>query len=342
MSVREIGDKAVWEGFLASCEEKTFLQSWNWGEFQKLMRGKAWRFGVYEQEELVAVALAVKVGARRGTFLLVPHGPVTRKGEARKGEILSSLHEILLELARKEGASFVRINPVWERARENGALFDALGYREAPMQIHSESSWKLDVRPSEEELMAGMRKTTRYLVRQAQKNADIAIRKSRELSRIEAFHAMHEKVSSRQAFVPFSLEYLQNEFSAFLKEDQVLLFVAEHKGRMAAASFVVFWSQIGFYHHAASLPEYAKLSLPYLLQWEAIKEAKRRGYRLYDSWGYIDPKAQPRHPWAGSTLFKMGFGGEPHLYLKTRDYPVNWKYWPVALFETVRRIRRRL
>lgn len=32
-------------------EEKTFLQSWNWGEFNKMMRDKIWRLGIYESSK---------------------------------------------------------------------------------------------------------------------------------------------------------------------------------------------------------------------------------------------------------------------------------------------------
>ena len=63
---------------------------------------------------------------------------------------------------------------------------------------------------------------------------------------------------------------------------------------------------------------------------------------LYDFWGYVDPKKEPSHPWAGPTLFKMGFGGEAHEYVKTQDLPLSWKYLPTALFEKVRKIRRHL
>ena len=53
MEVKEIKDKEIWEDFFARCEEKTFLQSWNWGEFQERIGsasgGKIWRLGVYEE-----------------------------------------------------------------------------------------------------------------------------------------------------------------------------------------------------------------------------------------------------------------------------------------------------
>ena len=346
MEIKEITNKEEWEGFLKEAKEKTFLHSWQWGEFQRLMRGKVWRFGLYEETELKAVALVVRVAAKRGTFLLVPHGPVFAEATAVKPvsefEILRVLLEKLKEIAKEENASFIRINPILKRGEKNNAIFKQLGFRKAPTQMHPEASWKLDLAVFEEQLFSGMRKTTRYLLRQAMKNQDIAIRQSSSLADVAVFSKLHEQVSKRQTFVPFSREYLENEFAVFSKDNGVLLFMGTYKGEIAAAAFVVFWSGIGFYHHAVSLPKFSKLSIPHLLQWEAIKEAKRRGYMLYDFWGYVDPKTQPKHPWAGPTLFKQGFGGEPTLYVKTQDYPLSLKYWPIAFFEALRRIRRHL
>jgi len=339
MEVKEITNKGEWEGFLRKCEEKTFLHSWQWGEFQQLMRDKVWRFGLYEGRDLKAVVLVVKVAAKRGTFLLIPHGPVAPHPQKEMIEVLLS-H--LKHLAKEEGASFIRINPIWQRTKENTAIFKGLGFKGAPIQMHPEASWKLSLVTSEEQLFSGMRKTTRYLLRQAMGNQDITQVQSSSLSDVALFSKLHDEVSQRQTFVPFSREYLENEFQIFSKDDGVRLFFGKYKGEIAAAAFVVFWSGIGFYHPAASLQRFSKLSLPYLTQWEAIKEAKRRGCAVYDFWGYVNPKTQPNHPWAGPTLFKQGFGGEAKEYVKTQDYPLSLKYWPTAFFETVRRIRRHL
>lgn len=346
MEIREIQSKTEWEGFLEGCRDKTFLQSWSWGEFQEMMREKIWRFGIFHTKYLVAVALVVKVKAKRGTFLLVPHGPVSLETAAgkpvAKRDVLESLVEKLKELAKAEDAGFVRINPIWSRSPENISLFKNLRFRDAPIQMHPEASWKLNITPPSSELLLDMRKTTRYLIRQASQNPDITVVQSNHVEDVKVFSAMHETVSKRQAFVPFSLEYLEKEFSVFQKDNAISIFFGKYNDEIAAASFVVFWSNIGFYHHAASLPQYTKLSIPYLLQWEAIKEAKSRGCVLYDFWGYVDPKADPNHPWAGPTLFKMGFGGDAHEYVKTQDLPLSWKYLPTALFEKVRKIRRHL
>ena len=339
MEIKEIADKKEWEDFLATCNEKTFLHSWNWGEFQNEMREKIWRFGVFENGNMIAAVLVVKVAAKRGTFLLVPHGPVS---QIPRPDILEPLLLKLKDIAHKENAGFIRINPVWKREEETIAIFKKLGFKNSPLQMHPEASWKLNITFSQEELFSNMRKTTRYLINQTQRNKDIEIRKSTDIEDVKVFSKMHELVSHRQRFVPFSIEYLLKEFSAFSKDNQILLLFGIHKGEIAAASFVIFWSGIGFYHHAASLPKFAKYSIPYLLLWEAIREAKERGCQLYDFWGYVNPKDHPSHPWAGPTLFKMGFGGNATEYVVTQDYPLKSSYWITWLFERVRKFRRHL
>lgn len=347
MEVREIDNKNTWEDFLLGCEEKTFLQSWNWGEFQKLMGNKIWRLGIYDNSgNLFSVALVVKMIAKRGKFLLVPHGPAFANAQARKPDIkyetIKTLLEKLKEIAKEEKVDFIRISPIWERNEENNKIFKGLGFKSAPIHMHPEASWKLDIQPSEGELLMNMRKTTRYLIRQAQKDNDIEVFQGKDINDIEVFYKIHLQVVRTQKFVPFSLKYLKNEFSVFNKDSQIVIFFGKYRGEIIAASYVLFWSGIGFYHHAALLPKFHKIPVSYLLQWRAIKEAKKRGCVLYDFWGYVDPKTQAKHPWAGPTLFKMGFGGRPFEYVKTQDFPLSRKYWLTSLFEKLRKIKRGL
>lgn len=333
MEIREIENKEIWDNFLADCQEKTFLQSWHWGEFQKIMGNKIWRLGVYENDRLTGLVLAVKIVAKRGSYLLVQH--------------CLGISEILLnklkEIAKEENCSFIRMAPLLERNKENKKLFRDLGFRDSPMHANAyESTWKLDITPTEEELLKNMRKTTRYLIRQAQKDANIQTFRRWSISDVDIFYQIHKEVVKVQKFVPFSLEYLKNEFSVFLSDDQVSLFFGKYKDEIVAGAYIIFWSNIGFYHHAALLPQHHKIPIAYLLQWEAIKEAKRRGCKLYDFWGYINPEENPKHPWAGPTLFKMGFGGYKKEYVKTQDLPLSRRYWPTFIFEKIRKTKRGL
>jgi peptidoglycan pentaglycine glycine transferase (the first glycine) len=149
-------------------------------------------------------------------------------------------------------------------------------------------------------------------------------------------------VAKRHKFISFSFDFVKNEFKVFSREKKVVLFLGKYKGEVVAVSLVIFWSGVGFYHQAASDSKYAKFSIPYLLQWEAIREAKKRNCTIYDFWGYVDPKKEPKHPWAGPTLFKMGFGGKGYEYTKTQDYPLSKKYLLINIFENLRKIKRGL
>lgn len=340
MEIREIKEKKFWEEFLINCKKKTFLQSWNWGNFHVSLGNKIWRFGLYQGDKLEAVALVIKISAKRSSFLLVPHGPVAMVENQK--EMIQVLKSHLIDLAKKEKVDFIRISPILEKNEANAVLFKELGFRQGPLHYHPESSWKLNIEKSEEEIFNGMRKTTRYLIKQAKNNNDIEIVKGTNIEDLETFYKIHKEVVKIQKFVPFSLEYLKKEFLSFLENDAISLFLAKYKGQIIAGSFEIFWSDIGFYHHAGLLPKFKKLSVSYLLQWEAIKEAKKRGCWLYDFWGYADPIKNPKHPYAGPTLFKMGFGGHKEEYVKTQDFIISKKYWINYIIETIRRIKRGL
>ncbi|HDZ54538.1 MAG TPA: peptidoglycan bridge formation glycyltransferase FemA/FemB family protein [Candidatus Nealsonbacteria bacterium] len=340
--IREINNKKVWEEFLSRTNEKTFLQSWNWGEFQKVTGNKIWRLGVYTEDNLLGLTLVIKITARRGVFLFCPHGPVIKeqKTENRK-QILREFINVLKEIAGEEGASFIRIAPIWERNRENIKIFKTLGFREAPIHMHPELTWMLDITPDEEQLLMQMRKTTRYLIRQAQKNPDVIISNSQKLDNVEKFNELYQITVDRHNFIPFSLDYLKNEVSAFLSDNQVVIFLGRYKEEILGSAIVIYWQGTAFYHQGASSLKYPKIPVSYLLQWEAIKEAKKRGCKIYNFWGIASTDSS-RHPWAGLTLFKKGFGGYEKEYVKTQDLPLSKKYWLNYFVEKLRKTRRGL
>jgi len=350
MELKEIINKEEWDSFLLGCAEKTFLQSWNWGDFNSLMGDKIWRFGVYNQEKLIGAALVLKISARRGTFLFIPHGPVVLEGVTAedKKEILELLLVQLSQVAKEEKASFIRISPIFSESENNNDIFTDLGFRQAPIHMHPEVTWELDITLPEEKLLANMRKTTRYLIRQAEKNPDIQIVSSDKVEDLKLFWPVYLETAKRHHFTVFSEKYLQAEFNSFIKDKQIMIFLGKYKGEVVSAAIFVFWQNICFYHHSGSLSKYNKIPVSYLLQWQAMKEAKNRGCRTYNFWG-IAPDVETekdaqksKHPWAGLSLFKMGFGGYKKNYVKTQDFVISKKYWINYMIESIRKMRRSL
>jgi lipid II:glycine glycyltransferase (peptidoglycan interpeptide bridge formation enzyme) len=84
------------------------------------------------------------------------------------------------------------------------------------------------------------------------------------------------------------------------------------------------------YHHGASTHKYAKIPSSYLLQWTAIHDALLRGDDIYNFWGIAPRKIlengdeviiDKKHPFAGVTTFKTGFGGKPLPLTHCADIP---------------------
>ena len=146
MKVREIKDKNPWENFISDCNNKTFLQSWNWGIFQEKMGSRIWRLGVYEGDNLLGASLVIKVDAKRGRHLLLPHGPmVSEKHWSRRDEITEKLVEGLKDINDRVNSKFLRFAPTWERSRENNKIFSSIGFKNAPMHTHPEVTWEVDL-----------------------------------------------------------------------------------------------------------------------------------------------------------------------------------------------------
>jgi len=340
MTIKEIIEKEIWEKNLSSCREKTFCQSWNWGEFNKSMGDKIFRFVIFDKEDIIALCQVLIVKAKRGTFVFVPHGPAIIKNDKKK-EIVSSMLEFLKDLGKKEKAIFIRFSPIMERTEENILIWKSLKTNNAPIHMHPELTWEIDIRKNEEDLLKEMRKTTRYLVRQAEKIEEIEIVQSKEEKDLEGFEKVYEETAERHSFTPFSKKYLEKELKAFKDDNQVSLFLGKYKGEVVSSAMIIFHSGIGFYHQGASSFKYNKIPVSYLLQWEAIKEAKKRGCEFYNFWG-IAPEEDKNHPWAGLSLFKKGFGGYKKEYVKTQDYPLSPLYYLTYIFETLRKKKRNL
>jgi lipid II:glycine glycyltransferase (peptidoglycan interpeptide bridge formation enzyme) len=74
----------------------------------------------------------------------------------------------------------------------------------------------------------------------------------------------------------------------------------------------------------------------YLMQWEAIRAAKKEGYKIYDL-GAIAP-SEEKHKWKGLRDFKVKFGGKQVNLMGCFDL-VYSPFW-YNLFQIGEKIRR--
>lgn len=337
IKINPVEDKQIWEDFVIRQKPSIFLQSWNWGVFCQNLGQKVFRLGFWQGNQLCGVALVIKEKAKRGTFLACPGGPLIDWSNKSSFELFS---REINRLGKTEGAFFVRVRPSIIESEENRKLFTGYGFVPAPMHMHAETTWQLDLEPDEAALLASMRKNTRYAIRKAEKDG-VRVKISRNSQDLDLLYKLQLQTSRRHRFVPFSREYLRAQFKVFHRDDQVLLLLAEYKNICLAASMIIYYGDTAVYHYSGSRSDFPKISASAAIQWQAIKEAKKRGCRYYNFWG-IAPNDNPRHRFAGVTTFKKGFGGQEISYLHAHDLPLRKSYWLIHAFEAWRRISRRL
>jgi lipid II:glycine glycyltransferase (peptidoglycan interpeptide bridge formation enzyme) len=332
ISFREVTDESVWDQFILAHAPGSIFQSWGWGEVQKSSGVRTNRIGIFEGSLLVGVAALTRTIAKRGRFLHVRHGPVL---SVHTQTLWHEVTAYLRETARKEDLWFVRVSPQLAPLPANLGMFTSMHYRPAPIHaMDAEVCWVLDLAPTEEALLVGMRKSTRYEVRQAVK-LGVRVRATTSVKDLDAFLSLYEKTASRQGFVAH--RGVQEEFAYFAPRGQAALFLGYVGDELRSGALVLFWGDQAIYHHGASVPSREPVSAA--VQWEAIREAKTRGMNIYNFWG-IAPEGKGRHPWHGITSFKKGFGGQQIVYLHAQDLPVSPLYLVNWTVETARRISR--
>jgi len=357
MTVTHATDQHEWDAFLQRQHFRPFLQSWTMGEVYRRIRQEPVRLMIKDGETVCGVCLAHVVPARRGRHLSVPYGPVL---EMENGKlIMENVIKELKRIARDNSCSFIRMSPFWPKTQEAEQLLKDIGAKPSPLHLLAEHLWLLPLEnATEEELLKNMRPTTRNLIRRAEKEGVTVTASSDPVADLPHFLKLHEETRKRHGFTPYTDAFflaqveefaktgLSAEAPAGVKAGNVILYVARYQGEVLATSIHITFGSETSYHHGASI--ISKIPASYLLQWTAIKDALHRGDRVYNFWG-IAPGTMENgkwkmenddHPFAGVTLFKMGFGGEFLALTHCVDIPLSPTYYLTRTFETVRKWRR--
>ena len=340
MIVKEIKNKNEWEDFLFTRENTLFVQSYNYGEFYKTMGEEFWVFGIYDRENiLIGGSLVLSVHAKRGNFLYLPYGPILP--EKNKEKVLNIFIIFIKNFAREIGGyNFIKASPFIDDTEENRKIFKINNFKNAPLHILAETTWLLDLSQTENELLQNMNKNHRNLINRCMREG-IKIIKSKDPRSMQKFLKVYDITAQRHNFHKFSDDYIIKEFQNFAQSDQSLILSAKQPdGAIDSLAIIMYYGNTAAYRHGASLNINKKLPTSYLIQWEAIKEAKARGMKWYNFWG-VAPEGSPKtHPFWGITHFKKGFGGRQKDLLHCQDLPLNGKYYFNWFIETARKIKR--
>jgi len=337
--VREIADREQWEAYVRQFSPNSFLQSWDFGQFHQSLGDRPLYLGLFEGNSQAGGGLFVLTYARRGNYYACAAGPLVREGTSY-AEAVTLFVDYLKTRAHQDRASFIRIRPALLNTPDNEKRFRDFGFLPSVMHLHAERTWVLDLSLTEEEILAAMRKNTRYYVKRAPKDG-VSVSMCFDRDAVEILYRLQQETVSRQHFVPFTHDYFMGLFEAFKANNEVALFTATFETQPIASAMVNYYGDSAVYHYAASANEFSKLPGAYAILWAAIKEAKLRGCRYFNFWGVVGDD-QEKHPWYGLSRFKKGFGGQEIWYLHAQDLPLSWRFHVNRAIETVRKWKRGL
>ncbi len=213
------------------------------------------------------------------------------------------------KVARKHRALFVKLEPVLLSPPSSLLSdFEADAWPLAPTRtIH------IDLAPSEEEIFERFSKDARYSVRRARRNgvSSLALQlfSSQQLRK---FYDLLKETGRRKRFWVAPFKDLKAKTEAF--KDKSALIFAYHNTEIVAGALILFHDNVAYYHHAASNLEGRKLLAPYLVVWETIKLAKKRGCHTLDFEGIYDPRYKIYKRFRKIGIFKKKFGGKEIEY----------------------------
>lgn len=304
------------ESFLRSQDFVPIQQTPVWGEFQLAALGSHfWRLGVRDTEgKLVAYAQVFgkrwPLGMR---WLQVPRGPlVIADLGSQIAEVSRLIFDEIKKLTEKEKAVFVR----FDFQKDIKLEAKSLKLKASHQTNFPETTLVLDLTQTEEQILAQMKPKGRYNIKVAQKHG-IRVRQIQSKEAAKIFYELLQKTTARDGFSGHPQNYYE-KFLEVLGKDVATCFVAEQAGKPLAASLCTFYGDTATYYYGASDHEYRNRMAPYLVQWRAIQEAKKRGCKYYDFLG-IAPEGTEKHSLSGVTDFKKKFGGEVVSYPKSQE-----------------------
>lgn len=329
MIFKSVDSKEIWEAKIGEFETASIYQSWNWGEVIIERGGRINRFEIIgDNEELLGLCQIEIVDAKRGKFLNLHHGPILREWNK---EIIADFTKELTKIAKQEKAWFVRLSPKLEYSENLNSNLLQHGYKlKIGENMQGVKTLYIDLNKSEEELLQGFSKSTRY-------NINKSIRDGVE---IRTFYKPDDVVSELAKICyqtsqkkNFKIEYdLEKIYKKLSADGQAVFIGAYYNDKLIASGLYINYSSEAHSFYRGSIKDVNAKYAPYLVQWEGIKIAKQKGFKSFNLWGITDSE-DPKHPWYGFSQFKKGFSDNLAILMPVYDLKINNFYYLTRSFE---------
>lgn len=309
----------VWDAFLEATHDTGFMQSSWWAGFRASIGFEYFGVTLKNEGAVVGGALVMKLSYAAGnSFYYIQDGPVLPSEEPAASQVFEATLNAIEKRRQTETEtiSHLRMEPRWRQLPGFVRGFQAPAF---PDQFtEPRDTLCIDLRPSEETILAQMKPKGRYNIRVAQRH-QVSVIEDNSSQGLADFLRIYRRTAARQGIGIKPPSYFRTLVASRLPLKQVAVFFAEYQGRRLAAALIIYFGRRATYFYGGSLALHRRVMAPYLLHYEIMRRAKAMGYECYDLWG-IAPAGIPDHPWQDISVFKRKFGGTEINLTPTLDY----------------------
>ncbi|NLU49054.1 MAG: peptidoglycan bridge formation glycyltransferase FemA/FemB family protein [Syntrophomonadaceae bacterium] len=309
------GDRERFSEFVSRHPKGHILQTWEWG---RVKASTGWQPVPLVMEKSGIIVGAMMILKRRIPLPLcnrcifyAPRGPVV---DYHDRERVNALLEGAQAVARQHGAIFLKIDPdipvqdtvFTAMLKENG--FRKTVTAEGFEGVQPTFVFRLDITPSEDELLANMAPKTRYNIRLAARKG-VKIYQVEDKQELKTFYELLKETAQRDKFLIRGYEYFSTIWEELVTRDLARFFLAEYQGKAVAGTLALKLGDKAWYSYGASSNEHRNVMPNYLIQWTMIRWARENGCTLYDFRG-VSGDLSEDNPLYGLYRFKKGFNGD--------------------------------
>lgn len=305
------------------------LQSWEWGEARKQMGIEVLR--LTDGNHVFQI-----------TFHKIPYTKFKIGYLPRSVVPTEHVLEYLFEYGKTHNIIFIKMEPYQIKANTTNT-FEILkstkySVKQSPHPLFPNWSISLDLKPSDDDLLKNMKSKTRYNIKLAQKKG-VTVREESDDKGFKVFSELYFETCRRQKYRGHTPGYHKIIWDS-MKDSTAHILTAYYEG-IPLASYELFYFNNKFYYpYGGTSVQHRNVMAANLLMWEAIRLGKKLGADTFDMWGALGPSYDEKHPWAGFTKFKEGYGGTFTEYVGSYDLIINSGQY--ALYNILHKARTKI
>lgn len=337
--LRRADSLSNWDEIILKLPEVHLLQTREWSEIKAPVGWSPLPY-IWENKngKLVAACLILKRRIRimpvflETSILYAPKGPLLDWNDK---PLVEQVFNDLKNITKQEKSFFIKIDPdviygkglpgTKEEIEHDAGIncmvqLKLLGWVFSISQIQYRNSIIIDLRQTNEQILESMKQKTRYNIHLAEKKG-VVVREG-SIKDSAMLYKMYAETSLRNGFTIRERKYYERVWKILYKAGMLEFLIAYYNNIPIAGLILFHFGKRAYYFYGMSSVTHREMMPTYLLQWEAIKKARKLNCTVYDLWGAPD-NFNDSDPLWGVFRFKEGLGGQVIRTIGAWDYSTN-------------------